>query len=441
MAAAAGQENSPTGPVAVVIATVHWASTTRLCLALAEGGFEVMALVPAHHALRHLHGVQTRTIGRTRAQAARSIMALLESRPVDLVMPADERAIDLLHITYRRALDRKGASHRRIAELIEESLGSASAFTMGKSKSRFIELAREEGVRVPDTRTVHGLGELRGLLAERRFPLVLKQDESFGGLAVRIVRDASEAERSFLELRASESRYAALKEALRKLDPGLLVRRDRPISLQHYIAGRPANRAVACDRGRVLAGLSVEVLESCNATGPATVVRVVDRDDMAEAAARIVARLHLSGLIGFDFMLEEATGRAYLLEMNVRPTQICHLALGEDSDMIAALAGRRGAVAVRRPLPTLPERTVALYPQELWRDPQSSYLVTAFHDVPWHVPRFIDAYREPLAPEPPDWVQLVRRHLRRLRQLWERAPAEERLMPSRAKADLIRMKA
>src|SRR4051812_43006422 len=349
MAAAAGEQKKKSMvPTVAVIATVHWASTTRLCLAFAEGGFNVVALVPAHHALREIAPIESAVLGRTRAQAVTSITELLESRSIDVVVPGDERAIDLLQATYERALGGNGAGHRRIVKLIEASLGSVSAFTMGGRKSRLVQLAREEGVLVPDTRMVPGLRELRSLLAGRRFPLVLKQDESFGGLAVRIVRDAAEAERCFLELRTAGSSYGALKQALRKLDPGHLLRRERPITLQHYIAGRSANRAVACDRGRVLAGLSVEVLESSTATGPATVVRVVDRDDMADAAARIVARLQLSGLIGFDFMLEAATGRAYLLEMNVRPTQICHLALGEDSDMIAALARVRGAVTMHR---------------------------------------------------------------------------------------------
>jgi carbamoylphosphate synthase large subunit len=435
MAEVAAQKPNAVGPTVAIIATVHWASTTRLCLALAEGGFKVLALVPDHHALRHMAPVQTAVIGRTRAQALRQIRRRLAER-IDRVVPADERAIELLHATYVAALKRNEAADRRIAQLIEDSLGSGLAFTTGRHKSRFVALAREQGLLVPATDPVPDLEGLRMLLADRRFPLLLKQDESFGGLGVRIVHDRAEAESAFRELRAGEGAWAAVKRTLRKLDPGHLTWHARPIALQQYIAGRPANRAVACHRGRVLAGLSVEVLEATNCTGPATVVRVVDRSDMAEAAARMVARLQLSGLIGFDFMIEDATDRAFLLEMNVRPTQICHLAFGEDSDMIAALARRHGAVSVRRPWRAMPG-TIAFYPQEIWRDPNSTHLATAFHDVPWHVPAFIDAYRSPLPPEPADWVQRLQRRRRALGRLCDRTPAADRRPVLAAKGQAI----
>ena len=411
-----------TEPTALIVATVHWASTTRLCLALAEGGFNVVALAPPHHALHRIDSIHSAGIGRTRAQAVRCIGARLAG-DVDLVIPADEGAIELVHATYVAALASGSAAHRRIAEVIEDSLGSAAAFTMGGRKSRFVALAREEGVLVPETWQIENLAGLDALLAGRSFPLVLKQDESFGGLGVHIVNDRTEAAQAFRALCAKGTAWAALKMTLRKLDPGRLARRSRPIALQQYIAGRPANRAVACHRGRVLAGLTVEALQTTNATGPATVVRVVDRADMADVAARLVARLHLSGLVGFDFVIERGTDRAFLLEMNVRPTQICHLAFGADSDMVGALANRHGATTGRRALPAMSERTIAFYPQEVWRDPGSAYLVTAFHDVPWHVPAFVDAYRLPQPPEPADWVQVAQRRWRGLLGLWQRSPA------------------
>jgi biotin carboxylase len=397
-------------PTVVVIATVHWASTTRLCLALAEGGVRVVALVPPHHALRRLAPVEAIVLGRTRGRAMRDIADLLSSRPVDLVVPADERAIDLL-----RAAHACANGNPRIAGLIERSLGSTSAFTLGGRKSRFVALAREESIAVPATSRVDDLAMLRAFVAKRRFPLVLKQDDTFGGMGVRIVRDAAEAVQAYAELSANQGLRGAIKEALRRLDPACLSRRERPITLQQYIEGRPANRAVACECGEVLAGLSVEVLQASSATGPATVVRAVDREDMAEAARKIVARLQLSGLVGFDFVIEAATGRAWLLEMNVRPTQICHLAVDRDSDMIGALAARLGAAPSRRPA-TVPDGPIALYPQEIWRDPNSRHFASAFHDVPWHLPQFIEAYRSPLPFETEDWVRRLQHQWRALRQ-------------------------
>lgn len=372
-------------------------------------------MVPAHHALRRLDPVEAVVLGHTRAKAVRDISGVLRGRPVNLVVPADERAIDLLRATYQQAQAKRTAESGRVCALIERSLGEASSFTMGGRKCDLVALAHEEGLAVPDTFVVHDARALRRLIADRPFPLVLKLDGTFGGMGVRIVRDAVEGERAFHELRGGQGLRGSIKEALRRLDVGCLARGNRSISVQQYIAGRPANRAAVCDRGRVLAGLSVEVLETTSATGPATVVRVVDQPDMAETARRLVGRLQLSGFVGFDFILEAGTGRAWLLEMNVRPTQICHIALDRESDMIGALAAQLGAQSKRRP-PTVPQRTIALYPQEIWRDGDSPHLTSAHHDVPWELPHFIDAYRLPLPSEQVDWVDRLRRVLRVVRQ-------------------------
>ncbi len=404
----------------VVVATVHWASTTRLCLSLAESGFEVVALAPDDHALQGLKGIVARSIGRTRAHALHEIIRTVESSPPDFLVPADERAIDFMRLLYLRAIGGKGRNSAQLAALIEASLGPPSAFLFAGQKSRFISLAQREGLLVPATHVVDDIFQLRRLVATAQFPVVLKRDGTCGGQGVRIVSNAADAERSFVELRASAGPVAALKKAIKKLDLSYLdgLYRNRPaISLQEYIAGRPANRAVVCHRGQVLAGLSVEALQTTDATGPATVIRVIASPEMSDAAARVVRHLGLSGFAGFDFMLEAETGRAYLIEMNGRPTQICHLALDADSDMIGALAARPPSLALRRTIPNIDGPTVALFPQESWRDPNSGYLRSAFHDVPWQAPEFVAAYSSAVAPEPPDWLQILRRYVREPRRI------------------------
>ena len=73
----------------------------------------------------------------------------------------------------------------RSAELIEFSLGAPSAFVFGHQKSRFVELARAEGLAVPRTAVVPRVSDLLSLLAKSAFPVVLKRDDSFGGQGVR----------------------------------------------------------------------------------------------------------------------------------------------------------------------------------------------------------------------------------------------------------------
>jgi glutathione synthase/RimK-type ligase-like ATP-grasp enzyme len=435
--------SSAARPRVAVIATVHWPATTRLCLEMADGGMEVRALVPDDHALFKMCTVTVERLGRTRNEALRTIARTVERYSPDLLIPADESAIDLLRALYERALSGRGARPDRTAKLVEASLGAPSSFVFARKKSLFVSLARDEGLSVPKTEVVRDLGQLQAYMATARFPLVIKRDETSGGEGVRIVANEADARRTFLDLQASSGRVFAVRQAVRKLDLAYLQRLCRPrpsITVQDYIEGRPANRAVVCDRGQVLAGLSVEVLQTSQSTGPATVVRVIDSAEMANAAAHVVRRLGLSGFVGFDFMLETASSRAYLIEMNQRPTQICHLALNASSDLIGALAAGLSAAVRRRTMPNIGSRTVALFPQESWRDPSSGFLQSAHHDVPWREPEFIAAYRQPVAPEPRTWVQVVRQALRNPRRLFDRQIIPPEIDPTPAPPQDLRGK-
>jgi hypothetical protein len=121
------------------------------------------------------------------------------------------------------------------------------------------------------------------------------------------------------------------------------------------------------------------------------VLRLIDNAEMVSATETAVRRLGLSGMHGFDFMLEANTGHAYLIEINPRTTQVAHLTLGPGRDLPAALYA---AVAnkVPQPAPTVTEKdTIALFPQEWLRDPASSYLRSAYHDVPWQESELVRA--------------------------------------------------
>ena len=403
----------------VVVATLHWATTTRLCLALAGAGLEVTALTPPDHALRGFNAVGTRPLGRTRNDSLRRITRAFHDIAPDIVIPADERAIGFLRMLYTRAILGKGPRPLELAQLIEASLGAPSAFMFACQKSQFIELARQEGLLVPKTKVISDVIQLRKQIAKARLPVVLKRDGSCGGVGVRIVSNVADAEESFLELRTAAGPAAAVKQALKKLDVGYLerlYRRGPAIALQQYIRGWPANRAVVCHRGQVLAGLSVEVLQTSGLAGPASVIRVIDSREMKDVAAHIVRRLDLSGFVGFDFMIEAASGRPYLIEMNGRPTQICHLKMDAASDMLGALAARLSATPLPPTISNVAGCTVALFPQETWRDPDSHFLTSAFHDIPREFPEFAAAYTNCVPEEPADWTRILRRYLFGTRQ-------------------------
>ena len=182
-------------------------------------------------------------------------------------------------------------------------------------------------------------------------------------------------------MRLRRSVFRGLRRYVTKRDVEALSRRRSAISVQSFVRGKPANGTVACWRGKVLAQVAVEVVESASPFGMATVVRVVDGEAMATAARAICSHYMLSGLHGFDFIIEEGSGATKLIEINPRATQIGHLNLGPGRDLEAALfQALSGRAACRPPIQA---KDISLFPGEWWRDPQSSYFASTFHDVPY----------------------------------------------------------
>jgi predicted ATP-grasp superfamily ATP-dependent carboligase len=161
------------------------------------------------------------------------------------------------------------------------------------------------------------------------------------------------------------------------------------MSVQGYVDGWPANIGVACWQGEVLAATCAEAVATTSATGPSTVARLIDNPEMIDSATRIVKALGLSGMIGFDFMIEAATGAAYLIEMNPRNTPICAIRLGHGRDLAEALVARISGRPVRE-RPPRTERDIVVFFPDTWReDPASHFLHSGYHDVPWEQPDLV----------------------------------------------------
>jgi biotin carboxylase len=258
-----------------------------------------------------------------------------------------------------------------------------------------MRIAQEEGIRVPTTVGIANLDELRPQIAHTGFPVVLKADGTSGGIGVRVAQTMEEAERAFRTLQAPPLLARAAKRALVDRDKTLvwpsLLRRRHVVSAQSFIEGREATSTVACWQGKVLAGLHFEVINKRSSAGPATVMRLVDNPEMSAAVEKMVHRLNLSGLHGFDFMLESQSGNAYLIEINPRTTQVGHLTLGARRDLPAALFAAMSGSAVQPSAKLTDNDVITLFPQEWMRDPASAFLRTGYHDVPWAEPELLRA--------------------------------------------------
>ena len=253
-------------------------------------------------------------------------------------------------------------------------------------------LAARLGLPIPATRKLDTLDDISDLLANNQ-PLLLKSDGSWGGSGVAVVTGRAEAAAAWHRMTRRPSLARACAAVLREgnlLSLAMRSQWQRPaVDAQELITGRPANLAVVCRQGRVLAAIGAEVLETATPGGPATVLRVIDHPGMRASAVAMVEALGLSGFLGFDFMIEAATGQARLIEMNPRATPISAIRSDHRSAGLAA-ALFSGQDGIAPPVPN--GATIALFPGEWGRDPASAYLNTAFHDVPWDDRPLVIAY-------------------------------------------------
>jgi len=380
-------------PTVLVATTYKWYPTARLAVALAKAGFQVEAVCPSGHPMFKTSAVRERH-SYSVFSPVRSFGAAISATKPDLVIPGDDIAVQHLHRLYEVKRSDDGAGSNFCA-LLERSMGSAESFPIVYSRTAFMEVAREEGVRVPDTAGLSGVNELREWVRQAGLPAVIKANGTSGGIGVRIVQTQEDAEREFLRLQAPPELLRALKRTLVDQDAKLLgpsIRRTPfRMSVQKFVRGSEATSAVACWKGKVVASTHFEVVKKLDETGHATVIRRIENPEMTEAAEKLVRRLNLSGLCGLDFMLEAGTRNAYLIEINPRCTQVGHLALGPGRDIAAALRAAVSEEKVEETLSVTEKDTIALFPQEWLRDSASPYLRTAYHDVPWDEPELIRA--------------------------------------------------
>jgi hypothetical protein len=395
-------------PRVLIVTTINWAATAQLGLALSNKRFEVATVAPGDHGIRKVGAINVhyRSISYS-ARASFIAWAIEQWRP-DIVIPCDDIATSRLHALHSRAIRGDGHDPGTIKAIIENSLGDPKSYSITERKSEFIAFAKCQNLLVPDTVAIDNAKDLTMRLETSGFPAVLKLDNTSSGLGVRIVSNEDEAERAYHELVRMFGWGRASRRALKELsfEPFVHGRKEPTprITLQRFIAGVPASRAVLCWNGEVIAGISVEAIKTIHETGPATVVRILDDAEMAETTLHLVRSLGLSGFVGFDFILEQGSGRPFLIEMNPRPTPISHFSLNRETDLVGALLTKLTAAKSSQSDLRLPGRIIALFPGEFWRDPESDYLLSCHHDAPWDEPGLIDEYTRRSSPHPFSWI-------------------------------------
>jgi predicted ATP-grasp superfamily ATP-dependent carboligase len=372
-------------PKILICASLWWPSSARLAIAFLRHGCDVSVICPPGHPLRVVTGISSIYPYEGSAPIGLLRAALRAAKPT-LIVPCDDMSVWQVHALYETEPD--------LRPLIERSLGASEAYPTVQHRAELLRVAQDLGIRVPYTQTLNSAEELKNWDFDQ--PAVLKLDGTWGGEGVAIVDSLDEATQKFHSSPKTMKAWMAWKRFLVNRHFFALWawqrRKTAQMTIQEYIPGHPATTMFACWRGEVLASSTVEVLVAQAPTGAANVVRVIKHNEI-ETAVRLLARkLELSGFHGLDFVLEQDTHDAYLVELNPRATQLGHLNLSADGDLAGVMAGRlkNEAPNERAALgDQIQNRTIAFFPHTFKTDPQCVDLYEGYHDVPWDQPALV----------------------------------------------------
>lgn len=381
----------------LLLDTTRWPLGGRLAARFIALGCEVATVRLARgYPSDTLAQVRTR-YGYRGSDPLRLIRGAMRDFQPDLVIPVCDRSISHLQRLHVWA---HAHGEQKIAACIERSIGPSESYRTVASRYDLLRMAAEEGIRIPDMQPVRGEDDLRTFAAAHPFPWVIKADGSWGGQGVVQVHNFEHARHTYTHLGHRPGVTSLLSRLATNRDWPLHYgdwRRPAPALLaQSWIAGWPANCAVVCWKGEVLAGIAVEVKATASATGPSRMVEVVDGAEMLSAAKRIAARLQLSGFFGLDFMIDQDTCAPYLIEMNGRCTPICALQLGKGRNLPEALYARVKGAAEPEGAPCTTLTKIAYFPQQQWgRTKPADAAPDWYYDIPLEAPEMIEILLHP----------------------------------------------
>jgi len=372
----------------LLAASTGWPSAARYAGGFVAAGCDVDALSPAHAPVLASRYVTRHFKYRALFPLASLSKAIRESK-ADLIVSCDDRAVAQLVALYREEIAQK--SNSPIATLIERSLGRPLEYPRIVSRHEALMAMRDMGVRAPESLPVAHEFEIDACLDKIGLPAVLKSDGSWGGEGVIIARTREDAHAAWRKLAHPPSRFRSLARTLKRRDAHhlreALTPAARSVSLQKFIAGKPAASAFAAIEGRLAAHIAYDVLEAHGTIGPPNIIRRVDCPQIREAARKVAAYFGLSGLHGLDF-IRDADGEVHLIEINPRATQGGTLPFGAGRDLPSALAAMLGTGGIRE---AIGNDVVAFFPRAWQCEETRGWLASAHHDIPWDDPAVLRA--------------------------------------------------
>ncbi|MBI3902156.1 MAG: ATP-grasp domain-containing protein [Nitrosomonadales bacterium] len=358
----------------IVLMSGTWLGISRLPKALSMAGFRVATFCHDTSFLSRTRYAERTFKAPTAGDLFAPLVAAARQYKPDMIIPGCESSVHFLHeIVHAGSDGRLDQTVQDVVELARRSLGAPAYYRATLSKHETLRIAARLGLRTPQQSFISGVEDAMRCADEYGYPLVIKGEFGSGGSGVRICGTRDKIAEAFHSLNASGA-------------SSLIV-------AQQYIHGTAAMQTAIAIAGEMLESLTFQK-ERCHPqpAGPGSVVRHTEHAEAKHAASALIREYGYTGFGHCDFIIENETGAAFLLEFNPRPSPVCHLGWLFGQDLCRALWCRLAGTTYRRQPPASDYRTVALFPSEWSRDPQSHFLTQAYHDIPEDDPALLDAF-------------------------------------------------
>ncbi len=279
--------------------------------------------------------------------------AVREWQP-QLILPGTDNMVSTL-MKYRSSVETGVVElNPDLNHAVIQSLPPPKMDTMIGSKIGIIDTLGKAGVPVPPQRELATLSDADLFVQEHGYPVVLKPDVGWAGSGVYICNDE--------------------EELLRRLDQ-ILVKEPRRYAIQKYMGSKGAVLEFVAKDGKMLAAnTALRVKVNPDPTGPTSVAKVVNGKAMRQAGEIMAEALQYNGFCACQFTVQDDDcEEAHLIDVNPRMSpfvQIWRL-IGTDLVQVLVRAWQGQRFVIEPPKVGL---TMAFYPQEQMRDPNSPYL-------------------------------------------------------------------
>ena len=272
-------------------------------------------------------------------QYVKKLLRVIETGGYDYYFPSYEEIILM-------------SKHRdRILAATRSTLPEFETLMTLHDKARLAEMAKTIGIDTPENFIPGSLAEAKEYIATVDHPVVIKMRKTSGAAGFRIVHDLSQLEKLYLEV----------------VQTNKLPESELPM-IQQFIHGKTTCTLELCQAGKVLGEVMYQGIRTMPRTGGTTVFRESVADPACSVAVeRIVEHLKYEGLCGFDFILDEATGRPFLVDGNCRITPAATMAYHGGCDLIEAwIRVADGQPSEPLPIPRRGVRTKMQFGDFVW---------------------------------------------------------------------------